>query len=67
MHGFVVSSLTVSESGTPTNLAVRNGIKGTRLPIFFINSLEAVDITASTSHKTLTYARMGWSDISLSW
>ena len=54
VHGFTVTSLTVSESGTPTNLIVMNGIKGTRLPIIFINSLAAVDMTASTSHKTVT-------------
>ena len=50
VHGFTVTSLTLSESGTPTNLIVMNGIKGTRLPIIFINSLAAVDMTASTSH-----------------
>ena len=59
VHGFTVSSLTVSESGTLTDLDVMNGVKGPSVGVFFIDGLEAIDITASMSHKTFTYAHVG--------
>ena len=59
VHGFTVSSLTVSESGTLTDLDVMNGVKGSSVGVFFIDGLEAIDITASMSHKTFTYAHVG--------
>ena len=40
---------------------VMNGVKGPSVGVFFIDGLEAVDITASTSRKTFTYAPMGCS------
>ena len=61
VYGFTASSLTVSESGTLTDMDMMNGVKGPSVGVFFIDGLEAVDITASTSRKTFTYAPMGCS------